>query len=128
MEKPLVLLITLSLLSNIAFAECDFFTGISKLSNGNFEYTAECHKKVGKTVADLKDREEQVAKLEKIIELKDLAINIQEKRADLWMNTSMKLEDRVNTIEQYKSTNQWLYFGLGVLVMGVAVWGAGQLR
>ena len=107
--------------------ECNWSTGIEKLSDGRFAYSSSCHKLVGKTVADLKDREEQVAKLEKVIELKDLAINLHEKRADLWMNTSLKLEDRVNSIEAMRSTNQWLYFGLGVLGTSLAVWGAGQL-
>jgi hypothetical protein len=77
---------------------------------------------------DLEDREAQVQALTKSIELKDLAIKTHEQRADLWMNTSFKLEDRVNTIERYNDTNKWLYFGLGIVVTGLSVWGAGQLR
>lgn len=114
------------LLSSSAFAECDFATGISKVENG-YLYSKDCHLRVGKTQADLKDREEQVANLTKVIELKDLGIAVHEKRADLWMNTSLKLEDRVNTIESLRSSNQWLFFGLGVLVTGAAVYGAGHL-
>jgi hypothetical protein len=109
-----------------AAADCDFSKGITKVEGG-YLYTPDCHKKVGKIQEDLKDREEQVAKLEKTIELKDLGIKVQEERADKWMNTAFKLEDRVNSMERLKSTNQWLYFGIGVVATSLAVWGAGQL-
>lgn len=121
-----VLLITIAPLQ--ALAECDFSTGIEKMADGRFAYSAECHKKVGKLVADSKDKDDQIAALSKTIELKDLGIRTQEQRAQLWMDTSFKLEDRVNQMESMKSTNQWLYFGIGVLTTGLAVWGAGQLR
>lgn len=111
-----------------AMADCDFSTGIEKLPDGRFAYSSECHKKVGKMVADEKDRQEQLAQKE--IQLKDLGVQLdaQVKSRQLWMDTSMKLEDRVNQMETMKSTNQWLYFGIGVLTTGLAVWGAGQLR
>ncbi len=77
---------------------------------------------------DLADREEQVAKLTKTIELKDLAIRTQEQRADLWMNTALKLEDRVNAMESLKRQNEILWFVGGIALTGLAVWGAGQLK
>lgn len=109
-------------------ADCDFSTGIEKLPDGRFAYSSECHKKVGKLVADAKDRDEQVT--QKDIQIKDLGVqlNIHKERAQNWMDTSLKLEDRVTQMEAMKSTNNWLHFGLGVLTTGIAVWGAGQLR
>lgn len=78
-------------------------------------------------VQDLKDREEQVASLNKTIELKDLAIKTNEQRAQLWMDSSLKLEDRVNQMEAMRSTNSWIYFGLGVAATSLSIWGASQL-
>jgi hypothetical protein len=118
--------VTILLSPTVSLAECDFAKGITKVEGG-YLYSTDCHKKVGKLQEDLKDREEQVAKLEKTIELKDLAIVTQERRVQLWMDTSFKLEDRVNTMDRLKSSNQLLYFGLGVLTTSLAVWGAGQL-
>lgn len=127
MKKLISILTLVIMLGNSAIAACDFATGIKQV-DGGFLYTSECHQRVGKMVKDLDDREAEVGKLTKALELKDLALTAQERRADLWMNTSMKLEDKLNTIERYSTTTQWIYYGLGILTMGVAVWGAGQLR
>lgn len=123
-----VLLIVSHLFTVTAYAECDFATGIEKLPDGRFVYSKECHQKVGKMQADLKDREEQVAALTKTIDLKNLQIQTQEQRAQLWMDTSIKLEDRINTIDRMRSTNQFLYFGLGLVTAGLAVYGASKLK
>lgn len=130
MQKLLTSILTFTMIVGYparVFADCDFSTGITKTDAG-YLYTPECHKKVGKLVADLKDRETEVGKLNDSIKLKDLAIDTHERRAQLWMDTSMKLEDRVNTIDKYNATSHWLYFGLGVVLTGAAVWGAGYLR
>lgn len=111
-----------------AFANCDFKTGIEKMQDGRYAYTLDCHKAVGKLVADSKDKDDQIAALSKTIDLKDLGLKTQEQRAQLWMDTSLKLEDRVNQMEAMRSTNNFLYFGLGIVVTGAAVWGASQLR
>ena len=111
-----------------SFAACDFSTGITKLPNGNFEYTKECHLSVGVMVKNLEDREAQVTALNKTIELKDLAIDMQEKRSALWMDTSFKLETKLNDIQRYNDTSNILHFALGVAVTGLSVWAAGQLK
>lgn len=121
-------LLILSVLSSPAYAECDFSKDIEKLPDGRYAYSVDCHRHVGKMVEDLKDKDDQIAGLTKSISLKDLAIQTNEQRASLWMDTSLKLENRVNTMESMKSTNQWLYFGLGVLGTSLAVWGASKLR
>lgn len=128
MKKSFASLMALAIVvsSSAKAADCDFST-IQKQGDG-YLYSPECNRKVGKMVLDEKDRKEQVDKLNETIKLKDLSIDTNEKRAQLWMDTSLKLEDRVNTIDKMESTNKWLYFGLGVVVFGAAVWGAGKLR
>jgi len=126
--KKIIFLIILCLLSNSAFAECDFATGVSKTPSGTYEYTKECHIFVGKTIQDNDTKTQQVEKLNKALDLKDLALEKSDQRAQLWRDTSFKLEDDVQKMNSYRNTNQWINFGLGILVTGAAVWGAGQLR
>lgn len=111
-----------------AKADCDFSKGIEKLPDGRYAYTADCNRKVGKLQMDADDRKEQIDA--KDVQLKDLGVQLdaQQKSRQIWMDTSTKLEDRVSQMEEMKSHNQWLFFGLGVVVTGAAVWGAGQLR
>ena len=105
MKKLFILLL---LISQVSYAECDFKTGITKNSDGSYNYTRDCHIRVGETVQENEN-------LKKSIDLKDLAIQKQEDRITLWSDTSYKLEQRVNAIEEMKSKNDFLYFGLGVL-------------
>lgn len=107
---------------------CDFSQDITKNQDGSYTYTKDCHEEVGVKVKRLELKEKQVKKLNEALDLKDMAITKSHERIDLWMNTTYKLEDRVNTIEAIKERNKWIYFGLGIIVTGAAVWGAGQLR
>ena len=123
------LLMILTIVStSVRAADCDFSKGIEKLPDGRYAYSPECNRKVGKMAEDEKDRQTQIQA--KDVQIKDLGVqaDAQQKRADMWMDNSLKLEDRVNTMEELKARNQWLYFGLGIIVTGAAVWGAGQLR
>lgn len=126
MNKFLSLTLAVSMLSNVAFAECNFATDITKNDNGSYTYTRDCHFKVGEMKQDLKIANEQNEKLNKALDLKDLTIVKADQRADMWMNTSFKLEDRINTIDEMRKTNQWMYFGLGVLAMFAATYAASQ--
>jgi len=126
MKKIVSVVLALSLFSTSAMAECDFSTGINKNDNGTYTYSRECHIKVGEMKQDLEIANKQVEKLNKALDLKDLALTKADQRADLWMNTSFKLEDRVNTIDEMRKTNQWLYFGLGALAMFAATYAASQ--
>lgn len=127
MKKLISSVMLACLVSTSALADCDFKTGIEKLPDGRFAYTPECHIKVGQMKQDLDTATQQVELYKKSIELKDLALGTAQTRIDLWQQTSFKLEDRVNAMEDLRSKNYVLYFGLGVLVTGLAVYGAGQL-
>lgn len=113
-------------LSSTAMAECNFATDIEVMADGRRIYSKECHIKVGEMKRDIGLLTTQVADYQKVIELKDLALTKANERADLWMNTSFKLQDRMNVIDEMKSKNQWLMFGLGVLTTGVAAYALNQ--
>jgi hypothetical protein len=108
---------------NVAYADCDFSTGVTKLSDGSYKYTTECHLAVGQLVQDNQTKTLQIADLKKAITLKDLALTEADQRTQLWMDTTFKLENNINKIDSYKNTNQWVYFALGALT----VIGAGMM-
>lgn len=115
MKKIVSSLLLFCLLSNAALADCDFSKGITPGPNHTFIYTEECHQAVGKLVQDNAALTLQVGDLTKAISLKDLALTKADERTQLWMNTSDKLIDRVDKIDETVKHNEWLYFGLGVL-------------
>ena len=73
-------------------------------------------------------RKKQFEHLKESIRLKDLAIDYSNKRIDNWQKTTFKLEDKLLKIEKNNERIKWIYFGLGVVVMGGAVWAAGQIK
>lgn len=123
--KLISIVLALSLFGNIAFANCDY-SDIKKV-DGGYLYTKELHLCVGEMKQDLEIEQKRTVKLTEALTFKDLAIDNANKRADLWMNTSFKLEDRINTIDELRSRNQWLYFGLGVLTVFAAGYAAKQI-
>jgi hypothetical protein len=110
-----------------SFAACDFANDIKAMPDGTYSYTRDCHVEVGKRVKRLALVEQQVVELEKTIELKDLALVKQKERADLWMDTSFKMNDKLQAYEAASSKSDWVHFGLGVAVTVLSVWAAGQL-
>jgi len=127
-KKLLTMILAMCMISTTAFAECNFKTDIETLPDGRRAYSKECHIKVGEMKQDLEIATQQVALLNRSIELKDLALSKSNERLELWMNTTYRLEDRLNKIDSLQAKNSWVMFGLGVVVTGAAVWGAGQLR
>lgn len=126
--KVISLFVLVSFMGNLALADCDFSTGITRNEDGSYRYSKECHTKVGVMKQDLQVAQEQLEGYKKAIELKDLALVKTEQRVQLWTDTTFKLEDRITKIDELQSKNNILYFGLGVVFTGLAVWGAGQLR
>lgn len=108
---------------NTALGACQFKRGVDIIkTEKGYEYSSECHTEVGKILKAKKLREEQVSELSKSIQLKDLAIDRHQKRAVLWQNTAFKLEDRIHTMSKFKSFSNWIYFGLGIITAGGAVY------
>ena len=128
MKKAISLILSLSLISSVSFADCDFATMVKKLDDGTFNYSKECHIKNGENVRDLGIANQQVEKLNQAIVLKDTAISKADERAEMWKGAAIKMDDRITTAENMQNTNKWLYFGVGFLSAIAAVYGAKQLR
>lgn len=124
--KYLTLLVIFSLLSNLAKADCDW-SKIKKNSDNTYTYSEELHLCVGSLVQDNKVKTQKIADLTKAISLKDLAIQASDTRANLWMDTSSKLEDRLQKVDSLSSKNSILYFGMGVATTFLAAWAAARL-
>lgn len=130
MKKTLFsLVIMISFISNIAFADCDFKTGITPVGNGTQIYSQDCHRQVGLMVQQLQTKDMQIQDLSKAIDLKNIALKASDDRTQLWMDTSFKLEQRVESIDTLRKQNDWLYFGLGALtVIGTGFMAASLIR
>lgn len=113
MKKIFSFSIMTIMLTNIALADCDY-SKIVNNSDGTYTYSKELHLCVGTMRRDLGIAQQQITDLNQALTLKDLAIKKTEDRVNLWMDTSYKLEERVNKIDELQKKNEWLYFGLGV--------------
>lgn len=116
------------LIPQISLASCnpkDIFKDVSK---NTYIYPIDCHVEFGQLRQDEEERKKQIEHLKKSIELKDLAIDTSNSRIELWQKTTYKMEDRLLTIERNNDKIKWIYFGLGILVMGGATYGASRLN
>ena len=127
MKNMICLIAAMSMTSNICFADCDFSKGITKNADNTYTYTQECNRKVGQTVQDNAVKAQQIDDLNKAIQLKDLTITTADKRADDWMNTSLKLEANVQKANTLQKDADWISFGLGVLTTFAAGMAVAQL-
>lgn len=127
--KTLIILALISVicLPQQVLADCDFAKGITKGPNKTFIYSEECHLKVGQLVQDNKVQTQQLGDLTKAVSLKDLALKDSDARAQIWMDTSGKLEDRLQKVDSLERKNDILYFGLGVVTTFLAVYGSAKL-
>jgi hypothetical protein len=103
--------------SNLAIGECDW-SKITKDKDGNYIYTPELNRCVGALVEKEKLYQEQVEKLNKTIELKDLAITKTEQRVKLWQDTTYQLEEKYTKQNKYNDYRDWIFFGLGIVATG----------
>lgn len=125
MKKLISAILAITMLSSTAFADCKW-SDVKKVDSG-YLYPDGCHGKVGVALKDLDDKTAETVALRKVVDLKDLTIIKADQRADLWQNTTFKVEDRLNNLESASKANQWLYFGLGVLSVFAAGYAAHQI-
>lgn len=121
----MILMLALTIQSALA-GDCDY-SKIKDNGDGTYTYSKELHICVGTMKKDLEAADKQVESYKQAIELKDLALGKANERITLWQDTSFRLQDRMSTIDNLESKNKIIYFALGILVTGAAVWGAGQL-
>ena len=126
MKLLITTILIFALTCQLAFADCDY-SKIKDNGDGTYTYSKELHICVGTMKRDLDAANTQIESYKKAITLKDLALVDSQKRTDLWMDTSFKLQDRMATIDKIENTNKIIYFGLGILVTGAAVYGASKL-
>lgn len=124
MNKLICFLLT-AVISTQSFALCDS-KDITKNEDGTYTYSRDCHVEVGKTFKELEIRKQQVDELKASLILKDSLTIKLEQQTQIWMDTSFKLNDKIQKYEQYKSDNQWVTFGAGVLTAILAGWAVGQ--
>lgn len=120
MNKIINISLVFLLIPQLLLANCDWST-IKKNDDGSYTYSKELHICVGEMKRDLDIANKQNEAYVKALELKDLAIKNADERIALWMDTTNKLEDRINKAEGIAARNGWIYFGLGA----VTVLGAG---
>ena len=120
MKRIIILLISINILYPLplnAATPCQW-DSIVKIEGG-YLYPKECHIEVGKTLKENDLRKEQNEKLNKSIELKDLAIQKADERADIWQENSYKQYDRLQTQDRLAKYENWILFG-GGFFMGIA--------
>lgn len=113
--------------SNLAFANCDFSLGITEKEDG-YLYTKDCHRKVGRLLKDTEDMQLELSELKKSIDLKDLALKKSDEQLMMWRMETYEQHERLLKIDRMSDRERWLWFGIGILVMGGATYAAGQLR
>ena len=101
---------------------------VEDTKTGKFTYTEDCHIEFGRLRLAEKERQKQIEHLETSIKLKDLALDLSNERIENWQQATYKVEDRLLKMESNSDKIKWIYFGIGVIVMGGATWAAGQLR
>jgi hypothetical protein len=126
MKKIISLMLAMSLFSSACLATCDW-SKIVKNADGTYTYSQALNLCVGQTVQDNVTKAQQITDYTKALTLKDLAITKSDARADLWMSTSLKLEENVQKVDTLKRDNEWIFFGLGALTVIGAGMAAAQL-
>jgi len=121
------LVIIALLIPTTAYADCDW-TGIKKNPDGTYTYSEKLHVCVGKLVQDNKVKTQQIADYTKALSLKDLSIKASDDRANLWMDTSGKLEARLQKVDSLQRDNEFIFFALGVVATGIAAYTASKIK
>lgn len=84
-------------------------------------------KQMDEAIADSKYFKEINLKLIERKELTDKQVSILDQRLQLYMNESTVLAKELSTRDSQSSFQKIMYFGLGVLATGIAVYGASRL-
>lgn len=126
MRKFLIITMLIPQLALASFP-CKRGEGITKTSEG-YLYSEKCHTAVGVVIKENESRKQEIVKLRDTIKLQDLAITKNLERVEIWQQTTFKLEDRIITYKKLDRYENTLWFILGIVVTGAAVYGAGHLK
>lgn len=134
MEKiTKLILISFLILPNYSFAEeckdpVQVIRSGEKANCDGFLFSDEAEKQAAKARDDAKYYKDLSELLHKRSELTNEEIRILDERLNLYMNTSNELAKEVNRKERQDFWQKTIYFSLGVLATGLAVYGASQLK
>lgn len=124
------------LFQQISFAGCNFKSDIKKLESGSYLYTRNCHIQVGTNIADLgykniiiKKQDEEIKNLNsktnnlkqinndlnRVVELKDLAISKEQEISQMWMQEAENQNARLNKQQKLAKINRTIYFSAGLV-------------
>ncbi|HXN74903.1 MAG TPA: hypothetical protein VN855_00240 [Candidatus Acidoferrum sp.] len=107
------ILLSLLLVVTNVYANCDW-TAIKKNTDGTYVYTESLHLCVGQLVQDSKTNTQIISDLTKALSMKDLALKSSDQRANLWNDTSEKLEARLQKVDSLQKQNEFFYFICGI--------------
>lgn len=113
--------------SNVFADTCDWST-ITVNKDGSRTYPLALHLCVGQLVQDMPLKDKQIAELNRVITLKDLALQQETNRANMWQETSLKLTETVNKYESARQTTEVVAFGLGIATVALSAWALGQVK
>lgn len=114
MKKLISIILLLSMLPSLAFADCDWKT-IQKTPQGQYLFSETLYLCVGQLVEDNKTKDAQIADYKAAIQLKDLAITQSDNRVASWEKIADSEQERMNKIDSQQDHNNFIYFGLGIL-------------
>lgn len=120
-------LLLFTLICNVGYGNTCNWKTIVKVDN-YFKYPASCHLEVGRLVKTEKLRVKQVGVMTEEIRLKDLQIKVEVNRAQLWRKATIDMEGHYSRQRAVSEVQRYIWFGLGVLATGAAVYGAGRIR
>jgi len=123
----LCILMIVLLVNHTAHAGCDL-KKIRENPNGTFTYPLTCHLEFGRLYKTEQQRKKELEHLRESVKLQDLAIDRANIRIKKWQDTTYKMEDRLIRTDRNNDKMKWIYFGLGILIMGGATYGASRLR
>ena len=120
-------------ISYTSFA-CDFSKEITKNKDGSYRYTKNCHLEVGSKIKELSNTKKKLDlrvkiadELEQQLDKKDQRLGVVYKRLETWQEASLKAENKINQAQKLQESNKWLWYGLGIVTMGLATFGAAQI-
>jgi hypothetical protein len=128
MKKIISSILVVLMLPIASLADCDFKDLIHN-ADGTVTYSKADHICVGQLVQDNATKTQQIKDYTQALTLKDLALTKADQRTQLWLDTSLKLEDNIQKVDSLQKTSFWVSFGLGALtVIGTGIMASQMVR
>ena len=127
-QKALRLALALLFVPAHAFAACAWSTDLRHQPDGSVLYPVACHALVGQDLAELDQRRQQVDLLTKALADETAAYNFELQRASTLEKDDLNVEQELRLEKKETKLEEFLWFGLGVLAMSLAIKGAQEFK